>query len=166
MTPAAAAIALVLTNGAPITDPRVVPVLSESRELCAELGGTALEYDPDFVTAADLTGGGLAQDLMINEISARCLPDLGPLYGGSAGGMLHAVIGAHAQTLLPGNWTLTDIAFSDGDWQGPVTRVLLLGVHGLFCDGFGASPCLVAYSWDGSRLVSILDGAAIWAADQ
>ena len=165
MTPAAAAVALLLTNGAPITDPRVVAALSLSRETCAALGGTAIRYPDNLVQRVDLTGDGTADDLLVSEQGAFCRPDLGPISGGSAGAMLHAVIGDHVQTLLPGNWTLTDIAFRDGDWQGPARRVLMLSVHGLYCDAAGGAPCLVAYAWDGARLVSIMDGAALWGAE-
>jgi hypothetical protein len=163
MSPAAAAVALLLTNGAPITDPRVVQALTLSRESCAELGGTAIRYPEDLVQMVDLTGDGTADDLMVSEGGAFCLPDLGHLYGGTAGPLHHAVIGDHVQTLLPGGWTLIDL--ERGEWQGPQRRVLIQTVHGIYCNRAGATLCLVAYAWDGARLVSIMDGASIWGAE-
>lgn len=160
------AIALVLTTGAPITDPVVVAALEDSRAMCLEMGGTELRYDPDLLTPVDIRGLGSPQDAILSEVSAFCGPDLGPLYAGSAGGPLHAIIEGRSFALLPGGWALVDAPFThSGDAAGEAAdrrplRLLLVGAHGGYCDSYGAAPCVIAYGWDGARLVSILDGFA------
>lgn len=158
--------ALAGTGDDPLSDPQLAPLIAaafaEARAECAELGGELEMPEVLRHQRVDLTEDG-TPDLILSEEGAFCAPDLGFLGSGSAGARVHAVIGAHVQTLLPGNWLVTDLQFRLDDEALPPVRVLVLGVHGGFCDGFGASPCLVTYAWDGARLRSILDGAALWA---
>jgi hypothetical protein len=159
---ATTAVALVLSTGAPITDPVLIGALEESRASCHEMGGTELRYDPDLLTPVDILGRGSPRDAILSEVSAFCGPDLGPLYAGSAGGPLHAIIDGQAWPLLPGGWSIVETRFTyPGDPEaGASLRLLLVGSHGVFCDAAGAAPCVTAYGWDGARLVSILDGFA------
>lgn len=147
----------------PLTDPQLSPLIAaafaEARAECAERGGMLEMPERLHHEAADLTGNG-APDLIFSEEGAFCAPDLGFIGSGSAGARIHAIIGDHVQSLLPGNWTVTDLQFSIEGEALPPVRVLILAVHGGFCDGFGASPCFVTYGWDGTRLQSVLDGPA------
>lgn len=151
------AIALLLSDGSPITDRMLIEALEGSRAACLEAGGSELRYAPDLVTYADILGDGTADDRIVSEVSAFCGPDIGPLYAGSAGGPQHAVIGDRSFPLLPGGWSITEARFTFDGEQGPPVRLLLVGAHGSFCDAVGAAPCVTAYTWDGERLVSILD---------
>jgi hypothetical protein len=151
------AIALVLTTGAPITERALILALESSRAECAAEGGTELRYSPDLATPVDILGDGTADDRIISERSAFCGPDIGPLYAGSGGAPLHAVIGDEAFPLMPGAWTLQDVPFTFDDEPAASRRLLLVAGHGSYCDSHGAAPCVVAYGWDGARMISILD---------
>lgn len=151
------AIALVLTNGTPITDRALILALEPSRAECAAEGGTELRYPVDLLTAVDILGDGTADDAILSEAGTFCGPDIGPLYAGSGGAPLHAIIGAQAFPLLPGSWSIADVPFTFDGEAGATRRLLLVGAHGSYCDSHGAAPCVVAYGWDGERLISILD---------
>lgn len=151
------AVALVLTNGQPITDPALIEALEGSRAACAAEGGEVLRYPADLVEMVDILGDGSADDRIVSEASAFCGPDIGPLYAGSAGGPLHAIIGERVFSLPPGGWSITQARFRFDDEDGQPVRMLLVGMHGAYCDTVGAVPCVVAFTWDGERLVSILD---------
>lgn len=162
-----------LPAGAEIDPPRIDPALldpdlldlvfADARADCAEQGGTLALPETLRAEAADLTGDG-RPDLILSEEGAFCGPDLGFVGGGSAGAQVHVLIGQQVQSLLPGNWMVTDLQFPVEGELLPPTRVLLMAVHGGFCDSFGAAPCFVAFAWDGARMVSVLDGAALWGA--
>ena len=155
---ATTAVALVLTTGAPITDPALIEALEPSRAACAAEGGSDLRYPPDLVEMADILGDGTADDRIVSEASAFCGPDIGPLYGGSAGGPLHAIIGERVFSLPPGGWSIAEARFRFDGEEGQPLRMLLVGMHGTTCGTVGAVPCVLAYTWDGERLVSVLDG--------
>jgi hypothetical protein len=151
------AVALVLTTGEPITDPALIAALEDSRAYCAAEGGTELRYRPDLVSMADILGDGTADDRIVSEVSAFCGPDIGPLYAGSAGGPLQAIIGERVFPLLPGGWSIVEAPFTFEGATGQPVRMLLVGSHGSYCDTTGAVPCVTAYTWDGERLVSVLN---------
>ncbi len=135
-------------------DPLVMQALAEAVAGCEAAGGTLiLPEDP--VARVDLTGDGI-EDRIVSEDGAFCGPDLGYL-GGSAGNRLHAIIGDHVQSLEAGSWTVADIAFTSEGETLMQQRVLLLAVHGAACNSHGAAPCFIAYAWDGTRLISVLD---------
>lgn len=142
--------------------PLVEAAFAGAREDCAADGGTlelpvVLRHE-----RVDLTGNG-APDLVLSEEGAFCGPDLGYLGAGTAGPRIHVVIDGQPQALLNGNWAVTDLTFRvEGEALNPV-RVLVLAVHGSLCDSFGATPCFVAFAWDGERMRSIMDGAVHWA---
>ena len=161
----AAILALPQAAGAdPLSDPQLAPLIAEAfaeaRAECAEHGGTLEMPERLHHEAADLTGNG-APELILSEEGAFCGPDIGFIGSGSAGARIHAIIEDHVHTLLPGNWIVTDLQFNIEGEALPPVRVLILGVHGGFCGGFGASPCLVTYAWNGRNLQSILDGAVV-----
>ncbi len=153
------ALALVLTNGQPIEERVLQAALEASRTECHEMGGTELRYEPGLATFVDILGDGTADDRIVSEASAFCGPDLGPLYAGSAGAPLHAIIGDQWFSLLPGGWSIVEARFTHPgeDDPGKPVRMLLVGSHGSYCDAAGAQPCVTAWTWDGARLVSILD---------
>lgn len=148
------AIAIALPAGAETDDPLVLRAFAEASAQCEASGGT-LRLPEAPVTWVDLTGDGV-EDRIVSEAGAFCAPDLGYL-GGSAGNRLHAIIGDTVQSLVSGEWSVADITFGDAGDLSPPQRVLLLGVHGTACESFGAAPCFVAYAWDGTRLISVLD---------
>jgi len=150
----AGAMLAVLPALAETDDPLIQRAFAQAAAECSDAGGTLRLPDAP-VTMVDLTGDGIA-DRIISEGGAFCGPDLGYL-GGSAGNRLHAIIGEHVQSLESGSWAVTDITFDLEDESLPPQRVLLLGVHGTACDSFGAAPCFIAYAWDGTRLISVLD---------
>ena len=154
------AVALVLSTGASITDPALIEALEGSRAACFAAGGTELRYPLDLVEKADILGDGTADDRIVSEAGAFCGPDIGPLYAGSGGAPLHAIIGGQVFNLPPGGWSITEARFRFDDQEGAPLRMLLVGMHGSYCDTVGAVPCVVAYTWDGERLVSILDAFA------
>jgi len=154
---ASTAVALVLASGTPIDDPLIEAALAESRALCAENEGTELVYDGDFVTEVDLTGDG-RPDRIVTEAGALCLPGGGYLYTGTAGAPVHAIVGDHVQALGYGSWGVADVELHVEGEVLPPRRVLLMGVHGSNCGGAGAMPCMIAHVWDGTRMVSLLDG--------
>lgn len=147
-------------------DPLIDRAFDIARAECAEMGGTLRLPDPILVAEADLTGDGTADDRIVSEAGAFCGPDLGYLGAGSAGARQHAIIGDLVQELWPGSWGVADVALTAEGERLPPRRVLLLGVHGSACDSFGASPCLLAMAWDGTRLISVADGfEALMAAE-
>ncbi|MCU0899921.1 MAG: hypothetical protein MUC82_05415 [Cypionkella sp.] len=141
----------VATEGALPQDAATDLAFAESTKWCADQGGT-LRRPESPATSVDLTGDGSADDWIISESGAFCGPDLGYL-GGSGGAMLHAVIGSTVSSWLGGAWHVQDLVLRLDGEDLPSRRVLLLGLHGAFCDSFGAAPCLVALSWDGERLI-------------
>lgn len=147
------------TEGALPMDRAIALATQASRDWCAAEGGQLALPDAP-ATAVDLTGDGSADDWIVAEEGAFCGPDLGYL-GGSGGAMIHAVIADRVQSWLAGGWTVQDLAFTVEGERLPAFPVLVLGLHGTYCDSFGAAPCLLALSWDGSRLIGYAgqDGA-------
>lgn len=139
----------------PAPDDRLLDIaFAESRAACAAQGGV-LDLSEVPISRVDLTGDGMA-DLIVSEEGAFCGPDLGYL-GGSGGPRLHAIIGEHVQTLGNGNWLVQQARFViEGEEVDPLPYLLVL-LHGSACDSFGAAPCLIAYAWDGTRLISVGD---------
>lgn len=135
-------------------DPLVQQAFAQAVADCSAAGGT-LRLPEAPVTLVDLTGNGI-EDRLVSEAGAFCAPDLGYL-GGSGGNRLHAIIGDHVQELEAGNWAVTDVTFDLEGETLPAQRVLLQAVHGVACDSFGAAPCFIAYAWDGTRLISVMD---------
>ncbi|MCC5971069.1 MAG: hypothetical protein JJU15_14085 [Pararhodobacter sp.] len=135
-------------------DPLVQRAFASAIAACAQAGGTLRLPDAP-VSMVDLTGDGV-EDRLVSEAGAFCAPDLGYL-GGSAGNRLHAIIGDHVQSLEAGNWVVSDLEFTIDGETLPPQRVLLLAVHGAACDSFGVAPCFIAYAWDGTRLISVMD---------
>jgi hypothetical protein len=150
-------------------DPRLVPLIdrafAEARAECEAEGGTLVLPETLRSESVDLTGDG-RPDLVFSEEGAFCGPDLGFVGGGSAGARVHVIVGDHVQSLLPGNWTVTRLQFRVEDEVMTTAPVLVMAVHGLFCDSFGAAPCFLAYGWDGARMVSVLDGLSLWSGDE
>ncbi len=154
----ALAVAVTLLSGAPVDDPLVLQALDETRGICAELGGDAVIYEDDFITLVDISGDG-QPDRMVDEGGALCGPDGLHLYPGTAGGPLHAIIGARIESLgLSRGWQIVDIG-GDAPGAGPVP-VILQALHGMACGGAGSMPCILAHVWDGEALVSILGRGA------
>lgn len=155
------AVALVLSNGQPITDPALIEAFEGSRAACAAEGGTELRYPDDLaarIETVDILGDGTADDRIVTESSAFCGPDIGPLYAGSGGAPQHAIIGGRVFSLPPGGWSIAEARFRFDGEDGQPQRMLLVRLHGSYCDAAGAVPCIMAFTWDGERLVSILDG--------
>jgi hypothetical protein len=126
--------------------------MAETRQFCTEQGGT-LELAEGAASAVDLAGDGSADDWIISEIGAFCGPDFGYL-GGSAGGIIHTVVGRQAQGFWAGAWALQDIGFTVDGEALPTIRTLILAQHGSACDSFGAAPCMLAVTWDGTKMIS------------
>lgn len=149
------AIAIVFAGGQPVEDPMLRLALAPSAAECAQRGGTRLVVEPDLVTRVDLNGDG-ESDRIVTEEGAFCGPDLGPMWGGTAGPALSAIIGDQVTRLFNGAWTMAETTFvADGEALPPLP-MLVVNVHGSLCDSYGAAPCLVVYTWDGERLVSPL----------
>lgn len=151
----AAAIAIVFAGGQPVKDPMLRLALAPSAEECAGRGGTRLVVQPDLVTEVDLNGDG-QPDRIVNEAGTFCGPYEGPMWGGTAGPALSAIIGDQVTRLFNGSWTVAEAVFVVEGEGGPPVPMLLVNAHGSVCDSFGAAPCVVAYTWDGTRLVSPL----------
>lgn len=152
-----ALLAAILVSGpawAEDADPLVLRAFAPAIEECEAAGGT-LRLPENPVSEVDLTGDG-QPDRIVSEAGAFCGPDLGYL-GGSAGNRLHAIIGDHVQALEPGSWAVSDVVFTVEGEALPPARLLLLAVHGAYCESFGAAPCVIAYGWDGTRLISVMD---------
>lgn len=147
-------VAPALADDAQLDDPLLAAAFAESRAACAAQGGV-LDLSAVPITRVDLTGNGEA-DRIVSEEGAFCGPDLGFL-GGSGGPRLHAIIGEHVQTLGNGLWLVQEARFvSEGEELDALPYLLVL-LHGSACDSFGAAPCLIAYAWDGERLISASD---------
>lgn len=141
------------TDGALPHDQAIALAFAGSVADCATEGGTLRLPEDDPATALDLTGDGTADDWLILEAGAFCGPDLGYL-GGSGGNYIHAVVGASLSSWIGGGWTVQDVQFlAEGAFTEP-QRVLLLAVHGIGCNSYGAAPCIIAAAWDGERMVS------------
>ncbi len=143
------------TEGALPKDQAIALAFADSGKTCSAEGGTLRLPEGDPATAVDMTGDGTADDWIINEAGAFCGPDLGYL-GGSGGSYIHAVIGNRVESWLAGGWMIHDLGFTIEGEELPAVRMLLLGLHGSNCNSFGVSPCVLAVTWDGARLISVL----------
>lgn len=162
LRPLALALLLAAPAGAQTADPLVLQAFQGARDDCAARGGT-LRLPADPVTWVDLTGDGTL-DRIVSEEGAFCGPDLGYL-GGSAGNGLHAIVGETVQTLPPGAWAVADAVFSAeaGAPPPPPRRLLILALHGSFCETYGAAPCTLSLAWDAGegRLASLYDSLTL-----
>jgi hypothetical protein len=124
---------------------------------CLERGAT-LQLGPDAVQRADLTGDGSADDWLVSERGAACVPEGGPVAAGDVF-RLHAVVGA----AVVGSWevrgfVVAEIARVPG--EGP-QRMLILWRPGGAC-GLAPEdddlPCAEALVWAEGAFRSVAAG--------
>ena len=124
-------------------------VIEAAAALCAEEEAGELFVEPDAYVAEDLDGDG-CMDLVVDHEFMGCARNLAA-FGGSGGSLKSFVIdGAVSQTWQGGPWHLADV---DG------ARVILLPVHGTWCDAAGAAPCWRAISASEGAITTIVIGA-------
>lgn len=122
-------------------------VIAAAEALCAEEGAGPLFVEPGAYSAPDLDGDGDA-DLVIDHEFMGCAENLAA-FGGS-GGTLKAFVldGAVSQTWQGGPWHMVDMPGG--------LRLILLPVHGGWCDGAGATPCYRAIAASDGALSTIV----------
>lgn len=111
---------------------------------CAEYEQGVFAASPSAITAVDLTGGRL-DDEIVDEGFFTC-SSTDQMFCGSSGCTIHAIVGDRRFSWVAFSWTVVD-------WQ--TSRILLLSRHSDICRTGPDQPCYEALVWNGERFVSV-----------
>lgn len=133
--PAAAEVAGPLPEG----NPEAMRIVEASAATCAAEEAGALLVEDGAYVAQDLDGDG-DDDLVLNFDHIQCQFNLAQ-WGGTGGTPKWFILDGTTSIEIPGGaWQTVDVA-PFPDEPETTTRLILMPVHGGYCDGFGAQPC-------------------------
>lgn len=143
------AAALVLTGvpapvaraGSPLAEARI----AEARSDCEAYAGGVFSIEGTAVTEVDLTGDGVADEL-IDARRFRCSSVAGSLWCGTGGCGLTVVAGESVTELLVKDWRIVE-------WHD--RSILLTAIHGSECGGTNLRWCYEALVWSEGGLRSV-----------
>ena len=122
--------------------PRIIEIIEKAKSDCHLTDEGVLTVLKKAVTKVDLSGDGKLDEVLSHaQLECSTKPDLI-----STGGSLWSfVIEDHVESFEAKAWALQPRPFEDF----PIP-VLLLFVHGTYCDYTGVDPCVLAVIWHNS----------------
>jgi hypothetical protein len=124
-------------------------ILSAAAVACAEQDNGVFASE-GAIRQIDLTGDGTPETL-VDEGFFTC-STAASLYGGSAGSLVHVFVGESQST-----WRVQ--GYETARWGDRL--IVLLALHGTFCNATGADPCYEALTWGGERFLSVRPPAPV-----
>ncbi|WP_179378606.1 hypothetical protein [Jannaschia marina] len=111
-------------------------------DACAtETGSPDMTFEPGAFVPVDLDEDPATEDMVVDMRFATC-DRLPALFSGSGGSPIHLIVGEDTAEFFGGHWQIVD--FGDDGFR---SRIFLLGVHGLYCDGYGSQLCVRAIGY-------------------
>ena len=122
-------------------------LIEDERASCVKGEGGDFQVPVTAVERIDLTGNG-SKDSVVYVGRFRCNGS-SSYYTGSGGSIIHLVVGDQIHSYMAHGFSVT---FPFGDDY----PVIIFGVHGSYCDSYGANNCVMATVWGdgGFQLVS------------
>ena len=122
--------------------PRIIEIIEKAKSDCHSIDGGVLTVLEDAVTKVDISGDGKL-DEVLSHAQLECSTK--PYLIATGGSLWSFVIGDHVENFEAKAWALQPRPFE----YFPIP-VLLLFVHGTYCDYTGVDPCVLAVIWHNS----------------
>ena len=122
--------------------PRIIEIIEKAKSDCHSIDEGILTVLEEAITKVDLSGDG-KPDEVLSHAQLECSTK--PYLISTGGSLWSFVIEDHVESFVAKAWALQPRPFEDF----PIP-VLLLFVHGTYCDYFGVDPCVLAVIWHNS----------------
>ena len=122
--------------------PRIIEIIEKAKSDCHSFDEGVLTVLEEAITKVDLSGDGKL-DEVLSHAQLECSTK--PYLIATGGSLWSFVIGDHVESFEAKAWALQPRPFEDF----PIP-VLLLFVHGTYCDYTGVDPCVLAVIWHNS----------------
>lgn len=113
-------------------------LIEDERASCVKSEGGEFQVPVTAIERVDLTGNG-SKDSVVYVGRFRCNGS-SSYYTGSGGSTIHLVVDDQIHSYMAHGFSVT---FPFGDHY----PVIIFGVHGSFCDSYGANNCVMATVW-------------------
>lgn len=114
-------------------------IIAASAATCAEDEAGALRIEDGAYVVQDLDGDGDG-DLVLNFDHIQCQYNLARWAGTGGTPKWFILDGSGSIEIWGGAWSIVDLSPFPDD-PADIRRLILIPVHGTYCDGFGAQPC-------------------------